>query len=67
MGLFYNENQGIIIDEIDIDSDCIEGEDIVAYRCQGIKGKGKKENGNFISIICYMTVEGPCVEENTNK
>ena len=41
---------------IDLGTGDVEGEDIVAYKFQGIKGIKKGINGNFISIACYMTV-----------
>ena len=67
VGLIFKEGQGITIEEIDINSNSIEGEDIAAYRCQGIKGNAKEKIGDFILIVCYMTVEGPNVNQNSVK
>ena len=67
VGIIVDESKGILVEELDLGTGDVEGEDIVAYKFQGIKGIKKGANGDFVLIVCYMTVEGPNWKENCNK
>ena len=65
VGIIYKHSKGRSIEQIDINKEEIEGEDIAVFKSHGLKGKGKE--GDFILIVCYMTVEGPNAIENNAK
>ena len=63
VGIIYKHSKGRSIEQIDINKEEIEGEDIAVFKSHGLKGK----EGDFILIVCYMTVEGPNAIENNAK
>ena len=63
VGIIYKHIKGRSIEQIDINKEEIEGEDIAVFKSHGLKGK----EGDFILIVCYMTVEGPNATENNAK
>ena len=65
VGIIYKQSKGLCFEQLDINKEELEGEDIAVFKSQGMKGKGK--NGNFVLIVCYMTVEGPNAIENNVK
>ena len=67
IGIIYDETKVFLIEEMELNTNKVEGEDIAAYRCQGTKEYSKSKNRDFIIIVAYMSVEGLKSEENHEK
>ena len=64
VGVIVNEDKGLSVEQWDFECEGNEGEDIGVFKVQNPQGKPNEE---LFLIVCYMTVEGLDVNENTRK
>lgn len=64
VGIIYNCQKGVILDEIDVESECKESEDIAVFRAHSA---AQYRDIECILVVCYMTVDGPNMSENVAK